>query len=75
MKMNNYVEVSAIVTHPDHTGKGYARQLIAHGVNNIFNQGMTPFLHVVESNIVAIRIYEMLGFTVRRKISFWNITK
>ena len=75
MKMNDFVEVSAIVTHPKHTGQGYAKQLIAHTVNNIFNQNKIPFLHVVENNTGAIKLYEKLGFTTRRKISFWNITK
>lgn len=75
MKMNEFVEVSAIVTHPGHLGKGYAKQLIAHTVNNIFNQNKTPYLHVAETNVVAIKLYEKLGFVTRRKISFWNITK
>lgn len=75
MRMNDYIEVSAIVTHPLHTGQGYAKQLIAHTVNNILNQNKIPFLHVVENNIGAIKLYEKSGFTTRRKISFWNITK
>ncbi len=75
MKMDDFVEVSAVVTHPDHTGQGYAKQLIAHAVNNIFNQNRIPYLHVVENNIGAIKLYEKLGFRTRRKISFWNITK
>lgn len=75
MKMNDYTEVSAIVTHPDYTGQGYAKQLTAHVVNNIFDQGKMPYLHVVDSNIGAIKLYEKLGFTTRRKISFWNIAK
>jgi ribosomal protein S18 acetylase RimI-like enzyme len=75
MKMNDFVEVSAIVTHPNHTGQGFAKQLIAHTVNNIFNQNIKPYLHVAEDNIGAIKLYEKLGFTTRRKISFWNITK
>ncbi len=33
MKMNHFTEVSAVVTHPDHTGHGYATQLIAQVVN------------------------------------------
>ena len=73
MKMNDFIEVSAIVTHPDHTGNGYARQLIAKAVNNIIDQDKTPYLHVVESNLSAIRLYEKLGFYTRRKISFWHI--
>jgi ribosomal protein S18 acetylase RimI-like enzyme len=75
MKMSDFVEVSAIVTHPNHTGQGYAKQLIAHTVKNIFNQNKKPYLHVVENNIEAIKLYEKLGFTTRRKMSFWNITK
>ncbi|SEO92656.1 FR47-like protein [Flavobacterium sp. CF108] len=75
MKMNNFTEVSAIITHPDHTGKGYAKQLTSHVVNNIFDEGKIPFLHVVESNTGAVKLYEKLGFVTRRKMSFWNISK
>lgn len=75
MIMDDFVEVSAIVTHPDHTGQGYAKQLIAYIANAIFDRQKTPYLHVVESNIGAIGLYEKLGFATRRKISFWNIGK
>lgn len=75
MKMFDFIEVSAIVTHPLHTGKGYAKQLIAHTVNNIFIKKKIPYLHVLENNFAAIKLYEKLGFTTRRKISFWNIAK
>lgn len=75
MKMNDFTEVSAIVTHPDHTGKGYAKQLITHAVNTIFDQNKIPYLHVVESNIGAIKLYEKLGFVTRRKMSLWHIFK
>ena len=75
MKMNNFTEVSAIVTHPGHTGKGYAKQLTSHVVNTIFDENKTPFLHVVETNSGAIKLYEKLGFVTRRKMSFWNISK
>lgn len=73
MKMNDFTEVSAIITHPDHTGKGYAKQLITHVVNAIFDQHKIPFLHVAESNTGAIYLYEKLGFITRRKMSLWNI--
>lgn len=73
MQMNDLIEVSAVVTHPDHTGKGYASQLIAHAVNQIFDSGKMPFLHVASSNTGAIRLYEKLGFKTRRNISFWNL--
>lgn len=75
MKMNTFTEISAVVTHPEHTGKGYAKQLITHTANQIFNENKIPYLHVAESNIGAIRLYEKLGFTTRRKINFWNLKR
>ena len=73
MKMNDFTEVSAVVTHPSYAGKGFAKQLVAHTANNIFGENKMPFLHVAETNFGAIRLYEKLGFRARRKISFWNL--
>jgi ribosomal protein S18 acetylase RimI-like enzyme len=75
MQMDEYTEVSAVITHPEHTGKGYAKQLVTHTVNAIFAKNKTPFLHVSESNAVAIRLYEKLGFKIRAKISIWNMVQ
>jgi ribosomal protein S18 acetylase RimI-like enzyme len=75
MKMNDFTEVSAVVTHPDHTGKGYAKQLIAYTVNKIFDENKIPYLHVAETNTGAINLYHKLGFVIRRNISFWNFQK
>lgn len=75
MQMDDYTEVSAVITHPDHTGKGYAKQLVTHTANAIFAKNKTPFLHVAESNIGAIKLYEKLGFETRTKISVWNIVQ
>ena len=75
MKMTDYTEVSAVVTHPLYTGRGYAKQLVAHTVNNIFLENKTPYLHVAEKNNGAIKLYEALGFKTRRKISFWNLVR
>lgn len=73
MKMTGFTEVSAVVTHPNHTRKGYAKQLIKHTTDEIFSENKIPYLHVAESNTGAIRLYEKLGFTTRRKINFWNL--
>lgn len=75
MQMEDFVEISAVITHPNHTGKGLAKQLVAHAANAIIAQDKTPYLHVVENNIGAIKLYEKLGFRTRRKISFWHIAK
>ncbi len=75
MKMNDFTEVSAVVTHPDHLGKGYAKQLVGHTVNKILGEKKTPYLHVAETNEGAIALYGKSGFRTRTKISFWNFTK
>lgn len=73
MKMYEFTEISAIVTHPNYTGNGYAKQLIKYITENIFVENKIPYLHVVDSNQHAIGIYKKLGFSTRRKINFWNL--
>ena len=73
MQMDDYIEISAVATHPNYTGQGLAFQLVAHTANKIIEQNKQPFLHTADNNDTAIRLYEKLGFTTRRKISFWLI--
>jgi predicted GNAT family acetyltransferase len=65
LKVPGFTEVSAVCTHPEHTGKGYARLLMMEVMRRIFDRGETPFLHVRESNVRAIGIYERMGFVKR----------
>jgi predicted GNAT family acetyltransferase len=67
--LTGYREVSAVCTHPDHRGKGYARQLVGSLVNDNFAEGIIPFLHAASTNAPAIHLYEALNFRVRRKIA------
>jgi ribosomal protein S18 acetylase RimI-like enzyme len=66
MHLPDSVEVSAVCTHPDARGRGYARKLIATVMDEIHQRGKTPFLHSFADNYPAIRVYESLGFTQRR---------
>jgi predicted GNAT family acetyltransferase len=72
MQMEGYTEVSAVVTHTDHFGKGYAKQLVTHTTNNIFRKNKIPFLHTNADSVKNIGLYEKLGFKVRREISLWR---
>ncbi len=65
LKVPGYTEVSAVCTHPEHTGRGYAQALMTGVMGRIFARGETPFLHVREANTRAVRIYEKLGFRTR----------
>ena len=75
MRMNDFVEISAVVTHPDFTGRGYAKQLVAYTVNKNLNNGTTAYLHVAASNAPAIALYEKLGFQHRPKINVWKMNR
>jgi len=71
----NYAEVSAVCTHPDQTGKGYARQLLIHQINRIRAAAEIPYLHVRSDNDRAIKVYESLGFVTRCNVWFSVIQK
>jgi len=75
MRMHGLTEISAVVTHPDFTGRLYAQQLVAHVSKKNIDAGIVPFLHVAESNERAIAIYQRLGYTRRRNIDFWKIRR
>jgi predicted GNAT family acetyltransferase len=65
LKVPGYTEVSAVCTHPDHAGHGYARILMTEVMRRICYRGETPFLHVREDNVRAIELYKRLGFKQR----------
>ncbi len=67
----NYAEVSAVCTHPEHLGKGYATSLLQHQLTLICRQKKIPFLHVREDNERAITVYERLGFRLRGPMHFY----
>lgn len=71
----NYTEISAVCTHPDHLGKGYASVLIQQQLNIIRNNGQIPFLHVRDDNKRAIALYERLGFTKNGAMNFYFMTR
>lgn len=75
MRLEQLTEISAICTDPDYTGRKYAQHLITHLCNTNLEEGNTPFLHVLETNQRAISLYEYMGFTKRRTISFWQLKK
>jgi len=75
MNPSPYAEISAVCTHPDHLGKGYAKQLLLDQIQRIQQSSGVPFLHVLGTNTRAIDIYESLGFKTRKELSFYIITK
>ncbi|MDR3742096.1 MAG: GNAT family N-acetyltransferase [Terracidiphilus sp.] len=68
MRLPGYVEVSAVCTHPDARGRGYARTLMLQVIHDIRSEGLTPFLHSWAFNHAAIRVYTDLGFVLRHSM-------
>lgn len=68
-------ELSAICTHPDFLGRGYARRLTAFLVNDTLADGRLPFLHVSHANTRAKELYERTGWRPRRDIPFWRLAR
>jgi ribosomal protein S18 acetylase RimI-like enzyme len=62
LQVSGYKEISAVCTHPDFMGKGYARALMQFMMSHIQSLNCIPFLHVKKDNYRPIRLYEKLGF-------------
>jgi GNAT superfamily N-acetyltransferase len=73
--MDGLTEISAVVTHPEYTGRGYAQQLVTHLDDKNLQEGIIPFLHTGSNNERAIKIYELLGYKKRRIIPVTKIKR
>jgi ribosomal protein S18 acetylase RimI-like enzyme len=68
-------EMSAICTHPDFLGRGYAHRLTAMLTNATLEAGILPYLHVSHENLRAKALYQRIGFRLRRDIGFWSLRR
>jgi predicted GNAT family acetyltransferase len=75
MRMPGYTEISAVCTHPNHAGHGYATALMVELIGQIRRRNEIPILHVRSSNTHAIGLYRRIGFTDRRRFHFAVIAK
>lgn len=65
LRLPGYTEVSAVCTHPEHLGRGYATALMSAVMGRIHARGEQAFLHSRADNESAIGLYEKLGFRKR----------
>lgn len=70
LRVPGFTEVSAVCTAPEARGRGLAERLVRDVAARVVERGEQPFLHVAASNTGAIRLYERLGFVVRREVVF-----
>jgi GNAT superfamily N-acetyltransferase len=70
MQTNDFIEISGVVTHPEYTRKGLAKQLIAYSTKEILKENKLPMLHTNKGNF-AIPLYEKLGYKITRDMNWW----
>jgi len=75
MAAGNLREISGVCTDPDFQGRGLARRLVALLVRRQLQRGEVPFLHVVQDNSQARRIYERMGFRHHQSVTLRVITR
>ncbi|MEP7330305.1 MAG: GNAT family N-acetyltransferase [Betaproteobacteria bacterium] len=68
MQAGKLREISGVCTHPEFQRRGLARRLVAHLIRIELARGQTPFLHVMQDNPNARRIYENAGFRPYQEI-------
>ena len=66
-----FMEISAVCTHPDYLGRGFASALINDRIKAILEMEQIPFLHVATTNENAIKRYKALGFLMRAKFQVY----
>ncbi|MGW6794057.1 GNAT family N-acetyltransferase [Streptomyces chartreusis] len=65
-----WTEISAVCTDPAYRGRGLATRLVRAVAAGIKERGERPVLHARADNANAIRLYESIGFTLRRRTVF-----
>lgn len=68
-----WTEISAVCTAPAFRGQGLASRLVRALGHEIRDRGDTPLMHASTANSDAIRLYESLGFVVRRRLEFFAL--
>lgn len=68
-----FSEISAVCTDVEFRGEGLATRLVLAVAHGIRSRGETPFLHAAATNTGAIRLYQALGFQLRRDVGFISV--
>ena len=75
LRVPGFTEISAVCTHPEHVGQGYARRLVTLLLDRIKGRGERAFLHVREENARAVELYERMGFRKRIVLQYALLAK
>jgi hypothetical protein len=67
LRSTAFREISAVCTHPEFRGRGYAKALVTFLTAQILAVGQTPCLHVKSENEAKV-VYQRIGFRLRAAI-------
>jgi predicted GNAT family acetyltransferase len=70
LRCPGFTEVSGVCTLAEHRGKGLGGALTRTVTHRIQQRGEEAFLHAAATNTNAIRLYEALGYAVRKELAF-----
>ncbi|WP_308113736.1 GNAT family N-acetyltransferase [Kineosporia corallincola] len=68
-----WTEISAVCTDEAYRRQGLAARLVRAVAHGIRERGETPLLHAAASNERAIRLYQAMGFALRRHTGFFGV--
>jgi ribosomal protein S18 acetylase RimI-like enzyme len=66
-------EISAVCTDPAFRSQGLATRLVRAVGHGIRERGERPLMHAAASNTNAIRLYQSLGFELRKRTGFFGL--
>jgi ribosomal protein S18 acetylase RimI-like enzyme len=75
LHLDGWTEISAVCTAPAYRGHGLASRLMGALIAGIQHRSERAVLHVVPTNVNAIRLYEKLGFRERRRLTISVLTR
>ena len=68
-----WTEISAVATDERFRGQGLATRLVLDVVHDVHRRGARAMMHAAAGNTNAIRLYEHLGFRLRRHLAFGTV--
>lgn len=70
-----WAEISAVCTDEAHRRQGLGARMVRTVGAGLRAEDRQPFLHAADTNVNAIRLYEALGFHLRRTVSFITVRR
>jgi len=70
-----WTEISAVCTDEAYRSTGLGTRLVRAVAAGIRARGEEPFLHASATNLNAIRLYEAIGFELRRRVDFTGVRR